>query len=150
MPLAATLSEPAESRRWGRLFPPRDQSRQPVAVSTDWVQGRLKHAPWVARARQRLQSLRWFMKGLTRQGRKSEIRNSKSETNPKSKVQMAKGSVLPRRGPTSADRWQARLENRRHGRLLGRFFATSRARLREVAEQLGLRRVPNVAGYPTT
>ena len=45
---------------------------------------RLKDARWMARVRQRLQSLSWFMKGLTRQGRKSEIRNSKSETNPKS------------------------------------------------------------------
>ena len=40
---------------------------------------------WLAQAQHRLQSLSWFMKGLTRQGRKSEIRNSKSETNPKSK-----------------------------------------------------------------
>ncbi|MHC5541751.1 transposase, partial [Singulisphaera rosea] len=25
-------------RRWGRLFPPRDRSRQPLPVSDDWVQ----------------------------------------------------------------------------------------------------------------
>ena len=25
-------------RRWGRLFPPRDKSRRPLAVSDDWVQ----------------------------------------------------------------------------------------------------------------
>ncbi len=64
----------------------------------------LGEGPNDRKARQRLQSLSWFMKGLTRQGRKSEIRN-------KSKVPMAKGSELPRRGPTSADRWQARLAN---------------------------------------
>jgi len=48
------------------------------------------------------------------------------------------------------DQWQARLEKLRQGTLLGRFFATSRQRLREVAERLGLRRVPNVGGCPLT
>ena len=51
-------------RRWGRLFPPRDKARQAVAVSDEWVQERLKDAAWVATARQRLQSLSWFMKCL--------------------------------------------------------------------------------------
>jgi hypothetical protein len=51
-------------RRWGRLFPPRDQSRRPVPVSDGWVQWRLKDAPWVAKTRDRLQSLSWFMKCL--------------------------------------------------------------------------------------
>jgi hypothetical protein len=51
-------------RRWGRLFPPRDKSRAPLPVSEDWVQWRLKDAKWVATARQRLQSLSWFMKCL--------------------------------------------------------------------------------------
>jgi hypothetical protein len=58
-------------------------------------------------------------------------------------------AILDRLG-SSADHWQTRLEKLRQGRLLGRFFATRRARLREVAERLGLRRVPNVAGCPTT
>jgi len=51
-------------RRWGRLFPPRDKSRQPLAVSKVWVQWQLQDAKWVATARQRLQSLSWFMKCL--------------------------------------------------------------------------------------
>jgi REP element-mobilizing transposase RayT len=51
-------------RRWGRLFAPRDKSRQPLPVSNDWVQWRLKDARWVATARERLQSLSWFMKCL--------------------------------------------------------------------------------------
>src|SRR4051794_30309686 len=51
-------------RRWGRLFPPRDRSRQPLAVSDEWVQRHLLNAAWVKQARQRLQSLSWFMKCL--------------------------------------------------------------------------------------
>ncbi len=51
-------------RRWGRLFPPRDKTRQAIPVSDEWVQARLKDVAWVATARQRLQSLSWFMKCL--------------------------------------------------------------------------------------
>jgi hypothetical protein len=51
-------------RRWGRLFPPRDKARQALPVTEDWVQTKLKEAGWVAEARQRLQSLSWFMKCL--------------------------------------------------------------------------------------
>ena len=51
-------------RRWGRLFPPRDKSRQPLPVSEDWVQGRLKDVQWVATTRGRLQNISWFMKCL--------------------------------------------------------------------------------------
>ena len=32
-------------RRWGRLFPPRDKSRQPLPVTNDWVQWRLQGRP---------------------------------------------------------------------------------------------------------
>jgi len=46
--------------------------------------------------------------------------------------------------------WQARLEDLSKGRLLGRCFAASRERLREVATRLGLRRVPNLCGCPAT
>jgi hypothetical protein len=51
-------------RPWRRLFPPRDKARQALPVTEDWVQARLKEAGWVARARQRLQSLSWFIKCL--------------------------------------------------------------------------------------
>jgi len=51
-------------RRWGRLFPPRDKARQVAPVSEEWVQARLKDARWIATARERLQSLSWFMKCL--------------------------------------------------------------------------------------
>jgi hypothetical protein len=56
--------------------------------------------------------------------------------------------ILDRLGST-ADQWHSRLEKLRQGRFLGRFFATSRARLRQVAEKLGMRRLPNVTGCPT-
>jgi uncharacterized Zn finger protein len=52
--------------------------------------------------------------------------------------------ILDRLG-SSADHWQARLEKLRHGRLLDRFLASCRKRPKEVAEQLGLRRVANLA-----
>src|SRR5271167_2721823 len=55
--------------------------------------------------------------------------------------------ILVRLG-TTAEIWQARLQKLSKGRLLGRFFAASRKRLREVAERLGLRRVPNLGGCP--
>ena len=48
----------------------------------------------------------------------------------------------------SAQSWQARMENLRDGRLLGRFFVTTRAKLREIAERLGMRRPVNLAGCP--
>jgi hypothetical protein len=45
---------------------------------------------------------------------------------------------------TTAETWQARLHKLRTGRLLGRFFAASRQRLRDVAGRLGLRRAANL------
>ncbi len=62
--VAAGWSDEEVVRRWGRLFPPRDKSRQPLPVSNAWVEDRLKHPDWVATARVRLQSLSWFMKCL--------------------------------------------------------------------------------------
>ena len=44
------------------------------------------------------------------------------------------------------ENWQARLEKPAGGRLLGRFFAASRARLKEVAEPLGVRHLANLGG----
>ena len=68
-------------RRWGRLF-----RRGTGGAVADGGIGRLGPGARAERGlggpgEERLQSLSWFMKGLTRQGRKSEIRNSKSETN---------------------------------------------------------------------
>ncbi|MHC5537774.1 hypothetical protein ACYOEI_06045 [Singulisphaera rosea] len=55
--------------------------------------------------------------------------------------------VLNRLG-SSAETWQARLERLRKDRLLGRFLASSRSRLGEVAARLGLGRVANLNGCP--
>jgi len=41
---AAGWSDEEVVRRWGRLFPPRDKFRQPLPVSNDWVEWRLKDA----------------------------------------------------------------------------------------------------------
>jgi hypothetical protein len=57
--------------------------------------------------------------------------------------------LVDRLGST-ADHWQARQEKLRQGHFLGRFFATTRQRLRAVAERLGLRRVPNLGGCPAS
>jgi hypothetical protein len=57
--------------------------------------------------------------------------------------------ILQRLG-SSAEGWQARLEQlkRRGGRLLGRFFAVTRERLRAVAKQCGVHHLANLGGCP--
>ena len=47
---------------------------------------------------------------------------------------------------SNAENWQARLEKLAEGRLLGHYFAASRARLKEVAEQLGVHHLANLGG----
>jgi REP element-mobilizing transposase RayT len=49
---------------------------------------------------------------------------------------------------SSAESWWARLEKLSRGRLLGRFFAASRERLRQVAGRLGVRHLANLSGCP--
>ena len=53
--------------------------------------------------------------------------------------------ILERLG-SSAESWWARLEKLSKGRLLGRFFAASRAQLREVATQLSVHHIANLGG----
>ncbi|MHC5542284.1 hypothetical protein ACYOEI_29015 [Singulisphaera rosea] len=55
--------------------------------------------------------------------------------------------ILDRLG-SSVGTWQTRLGGFRKGRLLGRFLASSRSRLEEVAARLGLGRVANLKGCP--
>jgi hypothetical protein len=49
-------------RRWGRLFPPRGKDREPLEATDTWVAAMLQDELWVATARERLNSLGWFMK----------------------------------------------------------------------------------------
>jgi hypothetical protein len=62
--IARAWSDEEVVRRWGRLFPPRGKDRQPLEVTTAWVQDRLQDTAWVAETRERLNSLGWFMKCL--------------------------------------------------------------------------------------
>ena len=47
---------------------------------------------------------------------------------------------------TTAESWWTRLEKLSNGRLLGRFLATKRERLREVARGLGVHHLANLGG----
>jgi hypothetical protein len=257
-------------RRWGRLSPPRDNARRPLAVSDEWVKRHRSNRTWVAQARQRLQSLGWFMKSLKEPlarmaNRQEQTRGAffegrfksiailddeallvtcayidlsplaagiaklptrSAHTSIKARVDHVrkqdrnedlnaarrggaagskaagleeghwlcpiedrrrldasregmisglslgsylllvdftarlyqKGAARPSRAVveildhlgSSVDQWQARLTKLSHGRLLGRYFATSRQRLHAVAKRLGLKRVPNLGGCPTS
>jgi hypothetical protein len=55
--------------------------------------------------------------------------------------------VFDRLGCTAAH-WKAQMDKLRKGRLAGRFFAGSKAKLQEIAEKLGLRRLVNFGGCP--
>lgn len=55
------------------------------------------------------------------------------------------GGILERIG-SSAETWWTRIERPSKGQLLGRFFAASRARLREAAAHLGVHHVANLGG----
>ena len=256
-------------RRWGRLFPPRNKSREPLPATKAWVEWRLQDTQWVATARERLQSLSWFMKCLkeplarlanqqdkTRgaffeerfksvaildeeallatcayidlnpvaagivdvpeasphtsitarvehvkeQGRIPDLTPAKSGSRAgsnasagleesiwlcpvedrrkldssregmlegfslgnyvllveytgrlfrdgKAVISAELAGILERIGST-AETWWARIEKLSKGRLLGRFFAASRARLREVPTQLGVHHLANLAGCP--
>jgi hypothetical protein len=46
----------------------------------------------------------------------------------------------------SAQRWQHGTEKLRGDRLVGRFFAASRAKLREIADRIGVRHLVNLTG----
>ena len=55
--------------------------------------------------------------------------------------------IFERLGST-AESWWSRIEKLSKGRLLGRFFAASRERLREVARGLGVHHLANLGGCP--
>ena len=65
----------------------------------------------------------------------------------KAEISRQVAAIFDRLG-TTAENWQSRLEKLREGHLFGRFVAATRQRLREVADRLGMRRLPNLAGRP--
>ncbi len=65
----------------------------------------------------------------------------------KSVISAELSGILDRLG-SSVESWQARLEKLRGGRLLGRFFAASRERLREVAAHVEVHHLANLGGCP--
>jgi hypothetical protein len=65
----------------------------------------------------------------------------------KASISRELAAVFDRLG-SSADTWQVRLLKLNQGRLLGRFFAASRQRLRDIATQLGVRHLDNLASCP--
>jgi hypothetical protein len=48
----------------------------------------------------------------------------------------------------SAQRWQHGMEKLRGDRLVGRFFAASRAKLREIVDRIGVRHLVKLTGCP--
>jgi len=267
--VASGWSDEEVVRRWGQLFPPRDESREPLPVTNDWVRQCLKDGRKVKIYRERLQSLSWFMKCLKeplarranrqdkthgaffekrfksvavldeeallavcayidlnpvaagvvpvpessphtpiktrvehvqQQGRTSDLTAAADGTvagscasagleeslwlcpiedrrgldssregmvqgfslgsylllvdytgrlfrEGKAAISRELAGIFDRLG-SSAESWWARLEKLSRGRLLGRFFAASRARLREVATHLGVHHLANLGGCP--
>jgi hypothetical protein len=66
----------------------------------------------------------------------------------KASISAGLAGIVERLG-CSAQCWQVRMEKLRGGSLLGRFLATTRAKLREIAERLGVWHVVNLAGCST-
>ena len=61
---AAAWSDEEIARRWVRLFPLPGDEEVVAQATEEWVQQKSADADWVTRARQRLNSLGWFMKCL--------------------------------------------------------------------------------------
>lgn len=61
---AAEWSDEDIVRRWAKLFPPRDKTGKVLPVGEPWIAARRDDAAWVAKTRQRLGDLGWFMKCL--------------------------------------------------------------------------------------
>ena len=59
-----TWSDEDVVRRWARVVPPRGPDREPLEISQAWLAEKLADTKFVARTRQRLADLGWFMKCL--------------------------------------------------------------------------------------
>ena len=65
--LAKDWSDEDVARRWGQLYPPRNRRRETLPVSPEWIKKHTDNPDWIAKARERLKSLSWFMKLLKEQ-----------------------------------------------------------------------------------
>ena len=65
----------------------------------------------------------------------------------KASISAEQAGVFERLG-CSTQSWQIPIERLCGDRLLGRFFAASRAKLREICDRLGARRLVNLRGCP--
>jgi hypothetical protein len=114
----------------------------------------------VATAREHLQKFGWFMKCLLDSTREGMLEGfslgsylllvdytGRLFREWKGAISRGLAGIVARLG-ASAESWWARLEKLSRGRLLGRFFAASRERLREVAARLGLHHLANLGGCP--
>ncbi len=61
---AAEWTDEEVVKRWAKLFPPRDKTGKVLPVGAEWIAARREDGAWVAKARQRLGDLGWFMKCL--------------------------------------------------------------------------------------
>jgi hypothetical protein len=66
----------------------------------------------------------------------------------KAAISVELSGIFERLG-SSSESWWSRIEKLSKGRLLGRFFAASRERLREVARGHGVHHLANLGGCPT-
>jgi hypothetical protein len=109
-------------RRWGRLFPPRDKSRQPLPDTDHWVQWRLNRRGLDSTREGMLQGfpLGSYVKLVDYTGRL--FRQGKAS------ISADLAAILERLG-CNAQSLQHRMEKINADRLLGRFFATTRAKL---------------------
>jgi hypothetical protein len=69
----------------------------------------------------------------------------RTSSNGKAAISTELSGIVERLG-NDAERWWSRIENLSNGRLLGRFFATHRGRLREVARNLRVHHLANLGG----
>lgn len=62
--IVSTWTDEEVVRRWASVFPPRGLDRAPLELNQAWLDQKLGDADFVARTRQRLGDLGWFMKCL--------------------------------------------------------------------------------------
>jgi hypothetical protein len=62
--VARDWSDEEVARRWGALHPPRNRRREIQPVTQEWIDRQVAKPEWIAKRREYLASLSWFMKLL--------------------------------------------------------------------------------------